>query len=73
MPSLRDIWRSESSIVDSAEQVTMIETDQIIFLVVAIIAFGALASAPSWWTAILLVVVLGAWAFSEIRKKGQRK
>jgi hypothetical protein len=41
----------------------MIETDQIIFLVLAIIAFGALASAPSWWTAILLVVVLGRMGF----------
>jgi hypothetical protein len=51
----------------------MIETDQIIFLVLALIAFGALAAAPSWWAAILLVVVLGAWAFSQIRKKGQRK
>jgi hypothetical protein len=51
----------------------MIETGQIIFLVVAIIAFGALAATPSWWTAILLVGVLGAWGFNEIRKKGQRK
>jgi hypothetical protein len=51
----------------------MIETGQIIFLVLAIIAFGALAAAPSLWTAILLVAVLGAWAFSEIRKKRQRK
>ena len=51
----------------------MIETGQIIFLVWAIIAFGALAAAPSWWTAILLVGVLGAWAFNEIWKKGQRK
>jgi hypothetical protein len=51
----------------------MIETGQIIFLVWAIIAVGALAAAPSWWTAILLVGVLGAWAFNEIRKKGQRK
>jgi hypothetical protein len=44
----------------------MIET----FLVWAIIAFGALAAAPSWWTTILLVGVLGAWAFNEIWKKG---
>ena len=36
----------------------MIETGQIILLVMAIIAFGALAAAPSWWTAILLVGVL---------------
>jgi hypothetical protein len=47
----------------------MIETGQIIFLVFAIIAFGALARAPSWWTALLLVAVLGAWAFSAIWKR----
>jgi hypothetical protein len=51
----------------------MIETGQLIFLVLAIIAFGALAAAPSWWAAITLVAVLGAWAFGEIRKKRQRK
>jgi hypothetical protein len=51
----------------------MIETGQIIFVVLAIIAFGALASSPSRWTAILLVAVLGAWVFSEIRTKRQRK
>jgi hypothetical protein len=51
----------------------MIETGQIIFLVLAIIAFGALAASPSWWTGILLAAVLGAWAFSQIRKKRQRK
>jgi hypothetical protein len=51
----------------------MIDTGQIIFMVLTIIVVGALAAAPSWWTAILLVAVLGAWAFNEIRKNGQRK
>jgi hypothetical protein len=51
----------------------MIETGQIIFLVMAIIAPAALASMPSWWTAILLAIILGAWAFSGLWKKGQRK
>jgi hypothetical protein len=50
----------------------MIETDQIIFVALTVIVVGALAASPSWWTAILLVGVLGAWAFREIRKKGQR-
>ena len=32
----------------------MIEPGQIIFMVTAIIALAALASMPSWWTAILV-------------------
>ena len=60
------------SIVDSAAS-DMIETNQVIFLVLAIIAFGALASAPSWWTATLLVGVLAGWAFSEIRSWTQER
>jgi hypothetical protein len=33
----------------------MIETDQIIFVVLTVIVVGALAASPLWWTAILLV------------------
>ena len=51
----------------------MIDTGQIIFMILTIIVVGALAVSPSWWTAILLVAVQGAWAFNEIRKNGQRK
>jgi hypothetical protein len=47
----------------------MIETGQIIFLVWAIIAFGALAAAPSGWTAILLVGVLGAWLSTRFGRR----
>jgi hypothetical protein len=50
----------------------MIEAGQIIFMVMAIIALAALASMPSWGTAILLVEILGAWAFSGLWKAGQR-
>jgi hypothetical protein len=50
----------------------MIEPGQIIFMVMAIIALSALASMPSWGTAILLVGILGAWAFSGLWKTGQR-
>ena len=47
----------------------MIEPGQIIIMVMAIIALAALASMPSWWTAILLVGILGGWAFSGLWKK----
>jgi len=50
----------------------MIEPGQIIFMVMAIIAIAALASMPSWWTAILLMGILGAWAFSGLWKTGQQ-
>lgn len=50
----------------------MTETGQIIFMVMTIIALAALASMPSWGTAILLMGILGAWAFSGLWKTGQR-
>jgi hypothetical protein len=50
----------------------MIEAGQIILMVMAIIALAALASMPSWGIAILLMGILGAWAFSGLWKTGQR-
>jgi hypothetical protein len=51
----------------------MIEPGQIICMVMVIIALAALASMPSWWTAVLLVGILGGWAFSGLWKTGLRK
>ena len=61
--------RKNRTICHSGRASDMIEPGQIIFMVMAIIALAALASMPSWWTAILLVGILGGWAFSGLWKK----